>query len=161
MRETVTQTSHLRISFMMHLHPNCWSGDYHYSTWWSLWANLEVTVVHKTQLTATLGQLTLCDGLPVPVSLEVSVQACVRCVYVNVLVCTHTHNPSPRERLWPDGVSDGTLITQPSKGGCPGQKWVEDWWLCGGQWGCPWGKKKERDEGAHVETHAQTHPSHR
>lgn len=57
---------------------------------------------------------------------------CARCVCV--CLCP------PGEPLWPDGVSDGTLITQPSKGGCPGQKWVEGWWLCGGRRCCPWGE---------------------
>lgn len=32
---------------------------------------------------------------------------------------TPTATPSQREPPWLDGVSDGTLITQPSKGGCP------------------------------------------
>jgi len=49
---------------------------------------------------------------------RVSVQVCVQ---VCVCVCERCVCP-PGEPLWPDGVSDGALITQPSKGGCPGQK---------------------------------------
>lgn len=64
----------------------------------------------ETQLTATLGQLTPFDGSPVRVAGLARARVCDgererRCVFL----CP------PGEPPLPDGVSDGTLITQPSK----------------------------------------------
>lgn len=95
MPEIFIITIHLGSFFMIHPEPNCWSGDYHYCTKWSLWANPGVTVIHKTQLTVTLGQLTLCDWLPV--GLQVRMQGCL-CVYemhVCLCECVRVCNPPP------------------------------------------------------------------
>lgn len=94
----------------------------------------------KTQLTATLAQLTTFDGSPVRVSVQVFMHLCVhagmcvwdhRCACMSVRACVC----SPGEPLWPDGVSDGTLITQPSKGGL---SWVE---VSGGLMAVWWSEK--------------------
>lgn len=116
---------------MVHPIPNCWRGDCNYGARWPLWGNLGVTII----------QHDIADSNTWPVNT----------VWWIACACRHTHKCAcrfgvrarcmcacvrpPGEPLWPDGVSDGTLITQPSKGGCPGQKWVEGWWLCGG-WRC-------------------------
>lgn len=126
---------------MVHPIPNCWRGDCNYGARWPLWGNLEVTIIHHD----------IADSNTWPVNT----------VWWIACACRHTHKCAcrfgvrarcmcacvrpPGEPLWPDGVSDGTLITQPSKGGCPGQKWVEGWWLCGGWRCCLWGEGVESE----------------
>lgn len=67
----------------------------------------------ETQLTATLGQLTPFDGSPVRVAGLARARARVCAMERGrEKMCVSV---SPGEPPRPDGVSDGTLITQPSK----------------------------------------------
>lgn len=67
----------------------------------------------ETQLTATLGQLTPFDGSPVRVAGFSRARARVCAMErEREKMCVSV---SPGEPPRPDGVSDGTLITQPSK----------------------------------------------
>lgn len=97
----------------------------------------------ETQLTATLGQLTLFDGSPVRVAGLARARVCAMerekmCVSV-----------SPR-RASTAGWRIGWHVNYSAfKKGCPASKWLEGWWLCGGQGGCLWGKT-EPVEGGHM-----------
>lgn len=97
-------------------------GDYHYSSWWSLWANLRVTIIHNTRLTETLGQLTLCDGLPVRVSLG---ECLHRLACGCVCVCVHEINVSQSKCGCARMCATTTTTTTPERASMAG--WCIRW----------------------------------
>lgn len=87
-------------------------GDCNYGTWWSLWGNLGVTTVCRDAADSNARPVNAVWWIVCARSgfRRVHVHVCVRhrerrCVFL----CP------PGEPPRPDGVSDGTLITQPSK----------------------------------------------
>lgn len=88
-------------------------GDCNYGTWWSLWGNLGVTIVRRDVTDSNTRPVNAVWWIPCACSrFGACTCTCVRwrererrCVFL----CP------PGEPPWPDGVSDSTLITQPSK----------------------------------------------